>query len=113
MPEAIVAEQCSQETCETELADELSQEFLLVHVVLEGFATVDENDWNLIIELTTKIHVSVDVDLVPGEASSARQFGEAFLHHFAQVTSFARVNHDAADVWHAGRILARASAAFP
>jgi hypothetical protein len=53
------------------LAGELSEEFLLVHVILEGFAAVNENYRNFIVELAAEFMVGVDVDFVPGETSAA------------------------------------------
>jgi hypothetical protein len=48
--------------CETALACQLPQEFLLVHVVLEGFPAIDEDDWDLIVELPAKFRVRVNVN---------------------------------------------------
>jgi hypothetical protein len=87
------------------LAGELAEEFLLVHAVLEGFAPVDEDDWNFIVELAAQFVIGVDVDLVPGETAAARKFAEALFHHFTQVASFARVDDNTAEIWHASVIL--------
>jgi hypothetical protein len=85
------------------LAGELSEEFLLVHVILEGLAAVDEDDRNFIVKLAAEFVVGVDVDFVPGESASAGEFGETFLHHFAKVAPFARVYDDVTGLRHAGR----------
>ena len=95
------------------LAGQLLQEFLLVHVVLESFAAIDEDDRNFVVELAAKVRVGVNVDLMPGESSPARKLGQALFHHFTQVASFAGVNHDVAELWHAGEILARGNGVFP
>jgi hypothetical protein len=83
-------------------AGEFSQEFLFVHVVFESFAAVNENHGNFIVELATKFGVHVDVNLLPGKATAAGEFGEALLDHFAEMAAFAGVDNDAARVRHAG-----------
>jgi hypothetical protein len=52
------------------LADELAQEFLLIHAVLEGFVAVDEDHGNFVSEAMTQVVVAVNVDLAPNEAAS-------------------------------------------
>jgi hypothetical protein len=94
------------------LAGQLSQEFLLVHAVLEGFTAIDEDDRDFVVELAPKFGVSVYVDLLPGKSPPPRQLGQALFDYFAQVASLAGINHDAARLWHAG-ILARANGVFP
>jgi hypothetical protein len=88
---------------ESALASQLSEEFLLVHAVLERFAAIDEDDRDFVVELAAKIGVRIDVDVVPGESSAPRKLGQALFHHFTQVASFAGINHDVAELWHAGR----------
>jgi hypothetical protein len=53
------------------LAGQLPEEFLLVHVILEGLAAVDENHRNFIVELAAEFEVGVDVDFLPDEPSAA------------------------------------------
>jgi hypothetical protein len=81
---------------DTALAGELSQEFLLVHVIFESFTTIDEDDRDLVIELTAKFGVGVYVDVLPGESSAARKLGQTFFHHFTQVAALAGIDYDAA-----------------
>ena len=81
-------------TVEKTLAGELAQEFLLVHVILEGLAAVDEYNRNFVVELAPELVVCVYVDFAPGESSAAGELGKALLHHFAEVTPFARINYD-------------------
>jgi hypothetical protein len=76
---------------------------LLVHVILEGLAAIDEDDRDFIVELAAEFVVGVDVDFMPGEAAAAGEFGEAFLHQFAKVASFARIYDDVTGLRHAGR----------
>jgi len=85
------------------LAEELPQELLLVHVVLEGFAAINEDDGDVVVELAAEFGVGVNVDLAPSEAAPAGELGEALFHHFAEMTSLAGINYDAARLWHAGR----------
>jgi Zn-dependent peptidase ImmA (M78 family) len=80
------------------LASQFPQEFLLVHVVLEGFAPVDEDDRDFVIELASKLGVGVHIDLLPGESSPPRKFGKALFDHFTQVASLAGIDHDAARI---------------
>jgi hypothetical protein len=94
-------------------ANQLPEEFLLVHVILEGFAAVDKNHRNFIVELAAELEVGVDVYLLPDEPSTAGEFSETFLHHFAKVASLAGIDDDVTGIWHAWRILARATAGFP
>jgi len=85
------------------LAGEPSEEFLFVEAILEGLAAVDKDNRNFIVELAAQFYIGVDIDLVPCEASASRQLFETFFHNFAQMTPLARIDHDAAGLWHAGR----------
>ena len=89
------------------LADDPAQEFLLAHVILEGFAAIDENNGYFVVELAAEFRVSVDIDFVPDEAPAARELVKALLYDFAEVTAFAGVDDDPARFGHANRILAR------
>jgi hypothetical protein len=79
----------------TSLTGELSQELALVHVILESFPAVDENDWDFVIILASKFGVSVHIDFVPGEAALTRKLVQALFDDLAEMASFARINHDA------------------
>ena len=85
------------------LVGEFTQEFFLVHVVLERFSSIDENDRNLVIVLTAQVGVSIDVDLLPGEASAAGKLGKAFFDDLTQMAALAGVHHYIVSVWHARR----------
>jgi hypothetical protein len=117
MPGGIVTENSGipngKRVVRTDLAGQLPEEFLFVHVILEGLAAVDENHRNFIVELAAEFEVSVDVNFLPDEPSAAGEFGETFLHYFAKVASLAGIDDDVTSIWHAGRILARATAGFP
>jgi hypothetical protein len=63
-------------------------------MVLEGFAAIDEDHRDLVVELATQFRIAIDVDFLPGEAATARELGKTFLYYLAQMTSLARVNHD-------------------
>jgi hypothetical protein len=95
--------------CETALACQLPQEFLLVHVVLEGFPAIDEDDWDLIVELPAKFRVRVNVNILPGESSAPRKLGQTLLDHFTKVAALARVDNDAARLKHATDSSAKAA----
>jgi hypothetical protein len=70
-------------------------------VILEGLTAVDEDDRDFIVELASEFVVGVNIDLMPGKASAARELGEALFHDLAQVTSLAGVDDDIARLWHA------------
>lgn len=84
------------------LADEFLEEFLLAHVILESFPTVDENDRHFVIKLPAEFAVGVHVNFAPGEATSAGKFGEALLYHLTEMASFARVHDDVPTFLHPG-----------
>jgi len=115
MPGEIVTE-ITRERCgrnETALAGQLPQELAFVHVVLEGFAAVDEDDGDFVVVLTAEFRVFVNIDFQPSEAAVARELGQALFHHFAQVTALAGIDDDTTRLWHAGRILAQGNGGFP
>jgi hypothetical protein len=87
------------------LASQFAEEFALIHVVLEGFVAVDEDDWDFVGEAAAQFVVGLNVDFAPGEAAAALQFGQGFLDDFAKVAAFAGVNHDLSQRLH-GRSLA-------
>ncbi len=82
------------------LSSEFAQEFLLVHPILEGFASVDENDWNLVIVEAAEFRVGVDVDLAPVEAAAFVQLRQALLDDFAQVASATGIHDDLTGIRH-------------
>ena len=75
------------------LARQFFQEFLLVHPVLEGLATINEDYRNFIGELTPQSVVGFHVNFTPVKTTSALQFRELFLHDFAEMTPFAGVHN--------------------
>jgi hypothetical protein len=93
-------------------ARQFSQKFLLVHAVLEGFAAVDENDRNFVVELAAKIGVRINIDFLPGESSTSRKLKQTLFYDFTQMTAFAGIDDDSARLWHAAEILARGNHAF-
>ncbi len=88
-------------TSERNLARQAAEKLLFIHAVFEGFAAIDKNDWDLVIKLAAKFRVGVHVNFLPGEAATAREFGETFLDHLAEMTSLARVNDDLPEDSHA------------
>ena len=85
---------------------------MLVHAVLEGLATINENHWNFVVELPSKFGIGVDVDLPPNEAAAAGEFGQALFDDFTKVASLAGINHDSVRLRHAPEILPRAVTSF-
>jgi hypothetical protein len=71
------------------LAGQLAQELPLIHTILEGFASVDEDYGNFVIELPPQFVVRIYVHFPPGKAAAARELGETLFDHFAQMTSLA------------------------
>ena len=88
--------------CSPPSAGEFAEEVGFVHAVLEGFASVDEDDGDFVGELAAELFVAVDVDILPGEAATAMQFGEGLFDDLAEVTSFAGVDHDLSGLGHWG-----------
>ncbi|HWY56338.1 MAG TPA: hypothetical protein VNZ03_17870 [Terriglobales bacterium] len=82
------------------LPGQFAEEVGFVHVVLEGFATINENNGDFVGELAAELVVAVHVYVLPGEAAAAVQLGESFFDDFAEVASFARVDDDLAEVGH-------------
>src|ERR1035438_7712113 len=95
MPEP--ANECRERT---DLAGQLPEEFPLIHPVLEGFPAVDEHYRHFVIELSPQFIVGIYIHFLPGKTAAARELHQALLHHLAKMTSFARVNHDLAGLWH-------------
>jgi hypothetical protein len=83
-------------------AGEFAEEVGFVHAVLEGFAAVNEDDGDFVGELAAELFVAVDVDVLPGEAATAMQFGESLFDDLAEVTSFAGVDDDLTGLGHSG-----------
>lgn len=82
------------------LIGQFSQEFLLVHAVLESFTSVDEDDRNFVIVLAAQFGVGVHVNLLPSEASAAGEFGKTFFDDLTQVAALAGVDHNVVSLWH-------------
>jgi hypothetical protein len=95
------------------LVSQFPQKFFFVHAVLEGLSAIDENHGNLVVKLAPKFAVGVDVDFPPDEPTAARELGKALLYEFAEVTPFAGVDDDVAELGHAGKIVAREKAKYP
>jgi hypothetical protein len=91
---------CGYRTVTSELAAKFAKEVGFFHVVFEGFAAVDEDYRDFVGELTAELFVAVDVDVLPGEAASAMQFGQALFDDLAKVAAFAGVDHDLAELGH-------------
>jgi len=82
------------------LAAEFAEEVGFFHAVFEGFAAVDEDYGDFIGELAAELFVAVYVDVLPGEAAAAVQFGQALFDDFAEMAAFAGVDDDLAEFGH-------------
>jgi len=84
------------------LTGQLPEELLLIHVILECFAAVDEDNRNFVVKLSTEFDIGIHINFAPRESSPARKLGEAFLHHFAKVAPLSGVHDHATRLLHAG-----------
>jgi len=75
-------------------AHQLPEELPLIHAVFEGFAAIDEYNWNFIVKQPSQFIVAVDIHFLPCKSAPARKLRQAFFYYFAKVTTSARVNHD-------------------
>jgi NAD(P)-dependent dehydrogenase (short-subunit alcohol dehydrogenase family) len=50
--------------------------------------------------LAAELFVAIDIDVLPGEAAAAMEFGQALFDDFAEVAAFAGVDHDLAEFGH-------------
>ena len=76
------------------LAGELPQKLLFVHAVLERFATVDEDDGDLVVVLAAEVGIGVNIHIAPLKAAALVKFDEALLDDFAEMTPLAGINDD-------------------
>jgi hypothetical protein len=86
---------------EASLAGQFAEELALVHVVLESFAAVDEDNRDIVVELATQFGVGVDINFAPAEAAVALELREALFDDFAKMAPLPRINYYAAKAWHA------------
>lgn len=86
--------------CNRKLAGEAAEKFALIHAIFKSFASVDKNDWDLVVELAAKLRVRVHIDFLPRESATASELREALFHQLAEMTTFARVDHDLAEEFH-------------
>ena len=75
------------------LASQLAQEFVFIHTVLKGFATVDEDNRNFVGKLTAKTVICIYVNLAPVKATAALELSEFLLHDLAKVASLSGIDH--------------------
>jgi hypothetical protein len=91
---------------------EFAEEVGFVHAVLEGLAAVDENYRDFVGELAAELFVAINVDVLPGKTAATMQLGEGLFDDFAEMTSFARVDHDLPGLRHCGEF-SKGGAGFP
>ena len=73
---------------------------MLVHVVLECFASVDEDDGNFVGVSSADFRIGVYINFAPSEGAVLFEFDEAFLDDLTEVTSLAGVDDDFARTRH-------------
>lgn len=76
------------------LASQLAQEFVFIHTVLKGFATVDEDNRNFVGKLTAKTVICIYINFAPMKATAALELSEFLLHDLAKVASAAGIHND-------------------
>ena len=64
------------------------------HVVLEGFATVDEDDGDFVVVDALQVGIGVDVDLAPLEIRLIPELAQGVFDDVAEMTSGAGINHN-------------------
>src|ERR1700746_737627 len=94
LPQGTRGTQGTQRTAERSSSAQFAEEFLFIHVVLKGFAAVDEDYWHFVIVEAAEFSVGVHVDFPPSEAATLVQLDDALLDDFAEMTSFAGINED-------------------
>ncbi len=77
---------------------------MLIHVVLEGFAAVDEDYGDFIVIEAAEMVVGIYINFLPFETGVALKLAQAFFDDFAQVASLARVNDDLSRLVHYGEL---------
>lgn len=77
----------------TDSRAEFSQEFLLVHPVLESLPAVDEDNRNFVVVKAPEFRVGVHVHLAPCETAPLVKFGQALLDDLAEMAPLAGI-HD-------------------
>src|SRR6266404_9722035 len=101
LPQGTRGTQGTQRTAERSSRAQFAQEFLLIHVVLKSFATVDEDDGDFVCIEAANFGVGVDVNFSPGEAATLVELDDALLDDFAEMTSLAGINDDFPRLRHA------------
>ena len=81
-------------------ANELTEEFALVHVVFKSFAAVDEDDGDFVGEPAAKILVRINVNFAPVKPASALQLYQTLFDDLAEMAAFARIDYDLAGSRH-------------
>jgi hypothetical protein len=67
---------------------------MLIHAVLEGFAAVDEDNGDFVIELAAQLIITVHVDLMPIEAPPTMELRDRLFDDLAEMASLPRINHN-------------------
>lgn len=84
----------STRICGTQSGLQAAEEVPFVEVVLEGFAAVEEDDGDFVVEALLEFGVGVDVDDAESEVGAGGEAGELVLDHVAEVAALATVDGD-------------------
>lgn len=87
-----------------DLAGQFTQEIAFVHVILKGFAAVDEDDGNLVSELAAELVVAVDIYLLPVETAMAMELVQALFDDLAEMAPLAGIENDLPGLRHGGSV---------
>lgn len=87
-----------------DLAGQFTQEIAFVHVILKGFAAVDEDDGNLVSELAAELVVAVDIYLLPVETAMAMELVQALFDDLAEMAPLAAIENDLPGLRHGGSV---------
>lgn len=77
---------------EKTLAGESANKILFCHVIFKCLASINKEHRHFVAEFAAEIGVGVHINFAPGEAASAMDFNNTFLHNLTKVASFAGVN---------------------
>ena len=68
---------------------------MLIHTVFECFTAINENYGHFVIELHSQLMIGIDIQFTPLKVSVAFSICNDLLDHVTEMTSFARIDHNA------------------
>jgi len=63
------------------------------HVVFEGFASIDKDDWHFVVVLLPQFRIGVNVHLAPPVLGLVPECAQRLLDNIAEMTSLARIDN--------------------